>query len=269
VVLMGGAGSGKPQGELMILDGHELINGKLEKTDFFNFLGVDLVDYSGITLTPEQALAFKNSVVRMSHGVGAAIPLQCSGANCFNKYCVFHTIGTYPLSKPCLFETRVLQYLTKSYIEDIGVDPNSPTEMVLINKLVELDIIDFRANLGLSGVVDDEAGQLLKTNVVENEQGVISETTVLHPLLEAKEKADRTRLKILEALVGTRREKYKKAAALKTKDENDSSNMLADMKAEFEEMKQATKNKNLNRIEDAASKVADIINADWELKDSD
>ena len=115
---MGGNGSGKPKGELLFLDGRELIDGKLQRTDFFNFLGTDLSDYSDITMSPEQALAFKNSVIRMTHGVSAAIPLFCRGETCIDYLCPFHKEKNYPLGRACLVEARIQQYLTRSYIED-------------------------------------------------------------------------------------------------------------------------------------------------------
>lgn len=226
---MGGDGSGKPNGELLVLDGKELIDGKLTKTEFFNFLGMDLTDYSDVKMTAEQALSFKNQVVRITHGVSAAIPLQCYGPSCINKMCTFHKEQNYPLGRQCLFEVRLIQSWTKGYMEDIGVDPENLSEMTLINKLVESDIIDYRANLGLSGATDEEAGSLLKTSVMESENGS-SETVNLHPLLEAKDRANTMRIKILEALAATRREKYKKAAALKKTDETDASNLLAEMR---------------------------------------
>lgn len=258
---MGGKNSGKPKGELLFLDGREMINGKIQKTDFFNFLGMDLSDYSNVQLTPEEALAFKNSMVRITHGVSAAIPLVCCGTSCINHLCPFHQSKNYPiLGKQCLFEARMLQALTKSYMEDIGVEPESRSEMTLINKLVECDMIDFRANLGLSGYKDEEAGQLLKTNTVESEHGV-AETTTLHPLMMAKEQVNKTRLKILESMVGTRREKYKKAAALKQREQDDSSNFLAAMKERLSGVSQ--KPNNIDKIEEAADEVASLIEADW------
>lgn len=263
---MGGSGSGKPKGELLVLDGHELINGKLEKTDFFKFLGTDLSDYSDIKMTPEQALAFKNQVVRMTHGASAALTLWCAGPQCINKTCPFHDGGGYPLGKACILEARMIQYLTRAYVEDTGVDPDSPTEMTLINQLVECDIIDYRANLGLSGASDEEAGTLLKTNRVESEHGV-AETTNLHPLLDAKERANSKRIRILEALVKTRKEEYKKAAALKQKETNDSSNFLADLRRVLE-AKKVPKNQ-LAKIAEAADAASNTIDADWAVKDGE
>jgi hypothetical protein len=267
---MGGDGSGKPKGELLKLNGTEIINGRLEKTKFFDFLQIDLSGYSDIEMTPEQALKFKNTIVRMKHGVSAAMPMLCGGKRCFNKLCVFHDTQKYPLSKQCPLEVIMINSLTKDYMEDLDVDPESISEMTLINKLVECDMIDFRANLGLSGSNsrDEDASTLLSTTVIEHEGGV-TETTQLHPLLEAKRKAHKDREKILEAMVGTRREKYKKAAALKQSEGSDASSHFAELKKIVGDAQSTTQTKvtSLDKIKEDAKKVSedlDVFDADWE-----
>lgn len=261
---MGGSGSGKPKGELLVLDGTELVDGKLQKTDFFNFLKTDLSDYSHITMTPAQALKFKNSVVRMKHGTSAAIPMLCCGERCFNKLCAFHDEKNYPLSLQCLLEVRLVQSLTKSYMEDLNVDPDSPSELVLINKLVECDLIDYRANLGLSGAREEEDATLLLTTLIETDTGT-NEMTKIHPLLDAKEKAHRQRMHILESMAATRREKYKKAAALKKSEDSDASTFLADLKEEFQNDTPVQEKSSLDKIKADAEKIAEdfTIDADW------
>jgi len=262
---MGGSGSGKPKGELLVLDGNELVDGKLQKTDFFNFLKTDLSDYSNVTFTPEQALSFKNSVVRMKYGVSAAIPMLCPGQQCFNKLCTFHDEKNWPIGRQCLYEVRLIQSLTKSYMEDLVIDPESPSEMTLINKLIECDLIDYRANLGLSGARDPEDASLLASTIIERD-GNITETVSLHPLLAAKETAHRNRMSILEAMSATRREKWKKAAALKKSEETDASTFLADLKDKFSDEQLPQNTSSLDKIKADAEKVSEdlsIIDADW------
>jgi hypothetical protein len=264
---VGGNGSGRPKGELLVLDGRELIDGKMQRTKFFDFLGTDLSDYSHVTMTPKQALKFKNTVVRMKHGVSAAIPMLCSGPKCINKLCAFHDNKNWPLAKQCLLEARLIQALTSSYMEDLAVDPESPSEMTLINKLVECDLIDYRANIGLSGGTDPEAASLLSTSIVDNGK-VMSESINLHPLLEAKSKVHKERMQILDAMATTRREKYKKAAALKKSEDTDASNFIADLKNTFT-TDDKTQVSSLDKIKEDAKKVSEdlIYDADWSTDD--
>lgn len=264
---MGGEGSGKPKGELLRLDGQELIDGKLTKTNFFDFLKMDLADYSDVEMTADEALTFKNHVVRMTHGVSAAIPLICGGERCPNKLCPFHESKKYPLARPCILETRMIQYLTKGYMEELDIDPDSITEMIQVNKLVELDILDYRANLGLSGGIDPEAPTLLKTTLVTVGEDLV-ESVNIHPLLETKEKFHRDRMRTLEAMAATRRERYKRAAALKHSDDSDASELLSELKEMFTEQDASKLATSLDKIKEDADKVAadSIEEADWEAK---
>lgn len=265
---MGGDGSGKPKGELLVLSGQELIDGKLERTKFFDFLGTDLSDYSHVTMTPDQALKFKNTIVRMKHGVSAAMPMLCSGPKCPNKLCTFHDNKNWPISTQCLYEARMIQALTSSYMEDLAVDPDSPSEMTLINKLVECDLIDYRANLGLSGGVDPEAATLLATKIVDNGK-TMSEEINIHPLLDAKDRAHRIRMQILDSMATTRREKYKKAAALKKSEDTDASKFLANLKKTFSDDTPQKQVSSLDKIKEDAKKVSEdlIYDADWSADD--
>ena len=260
---MGGKGSGTVSADLMVLSGTNIIDDKLEKSDFFEFLKQDLADYSNVAMTPEQAVRFRNTVIRMKHGVSAAIPMYCTGTKCNNKLCVFHDTGKYPIGQPCLYETRLIQSLMKSYIEDLGVDPDSMSEMSLVNKLVECDLIDYRANIGLSGTHDPEAATLLKTDIFDDGQKT-SETTKIHPLLEVKDKNHRIRDQILNSLAATRREKYKRAAALGKAEDSDASTFLSDLKKMFSE--DSPKKSSLDKIKQDAKEVAEdfIVDADWE-----
>lgn len=262
---MGGKGSGQPKGAIIALDGTIEVDGQLTKTNFFKFLGTDLSDYSNIKLTDEQALRFRNHVIKMKYGVSAAIPRLCSGERCFNKLCPFHEEKVYPLTQPCLLETRLVQTLIADYVRDLDVDPESVSEMTLINKLVECDLIDYRINLGLAGGHDEEAVSLLRTNIMEGDKAS-SETMVVHPLLDAKEKFQRIRSQILESLAATRREKYKRAAALKEKEGTDASTFLSELQEKFGKIVSANKQStSFDKMKEDASKLEDIptIDADW------
>jgi hypothetical protein len=257
--------SGKPKADLLVLDGHQIKDGKISRTNFFDFLNMDLTDYSHIQLTPEEAMSFRAHVVRMKYGMSAAIPMNCAGKSCVNKICPFHDSGKYPLTKPCLVEARLIQVLTQGYMEELNVNTDSLTEVTLINKLVECDLLDYRANLGLSGGIDEEAKTLLKENVTEGKGGVMSITTVVHPLLDIKERLQRTRASVLEAFVATRKEKVKKASMLKKDEDQDASNWLANLKKKFNTDNTQSKT-SLDRIKEDAEKVAKdlVFEADWE-----
>ena len=208
----------------------------------------------------------------MTIGVSAAMPMLCAGgARCPNQRCPFNIDKHWPLGEPCPIESNLIQVWTKSYVEDIGIDPSHITEMILVNKLVESDIIDYRANLGLSGGKDEEAQTLLKTTIIEGDKST-SESVGIHPLLEAKERAHRDRLKTLESLAVTRREKYKRAAALKKGEDSDVSKHLSTLNKTIEQFKKSS-HKAIEDIKEEASlqekedTYYGIEEADWEAKE--
>jgi hypothetical protein len=57
-----------------------------------------------------------------------------------------------------------------------------------------------------------------------------------HPAFTLKEKLHKQRMDILNALVGTRKEKYKREAALKQRDVKDPSSVQSDLRARLEKL---------------------------------
>jgi len=267
---MGGKGSGQPKAALLKLDGTQIaIDGRVTQTDFFKFLELPAQQFLDLekTMTPAQALKFRNHIVRMKVGTSAAIPMLCAGGKkCPNKTCPFHEVGKYPIAESCPIEGNLIATWTKSYIDDLSIDLDSRTEMILVNKLVECDIIDYRANIGLS--TDEEAWSLLKVDV--SDDGTITkETTNPHPLLEVKEKVQRSRAQVLESLAATRKEKYKRAAALKKREEESIGSHFSDLKKALGVASSRAKGASIQDLKDEAEAMADseITDTDWEVKD--
>ena len=286
---MGGKGSGTLNASLVKLDGTLISkDGKESKTSFFDFLDIPLDDYSDIEMSPEAAIKFRNTVIRMKVGMSAAMPLICSGPErCpHGKKCAFSEgidsngkiKGKFPLTHICPVENNLINLWTKSYIEDLAVDPSSISQMSLVNRLVEIDLLDYRANMGLSGQRDEEAGTLLKTTITETENST-TETVNIHPLLEAKSRFSHERLKVLEALVASPREQYKKAQALGKSDDSDAAKHMSEMAELINSMKTAakqikSKNTYAKMLEEAneiekENKENDITLADWNELDDD
>jgi hypothetical protein len=226
---MGGDGSGSIDAVLMKLDGTKIKeDGSEEESDFFNFLKLPAGDYSDIQLTAEQARDLRNFAIRMRFGTSAMIPLKClGGEKCPIKSCPFSSENNWPIGRPCPLEMRFVQMKTASYVEDLKVDVESATEMSLVNRLVELDLMDFRANAGLSA---DEKAQTLLQKITSSNENFTSESLAVHPLVDIKDKHHKQRMQILESLTATRKEKYKRDAALKRRDGDDMASHMPRMR---------------------------------------
>lgn len=245
-------------------------DGTVDKLNFFDFLEQDLSDYSDIEMTPELARSFKSHVNKLKYGTSSMIPIWCPGQKCFNKTCPFLLAGNPPVGRQCLLEAALVKTKTQDYVEDINLNPENSAEMALVNKLVECDILDMRINIGLSGTLDADAYKLLITNITDN-GNTISESVDIHPLITIKEKVQNMREKILTSLVGTPREKYKKAAALKKSESSDASTMLSKLKEQMLSGQFADTKKHDEKIKKELEELdtGEVIDADWELEEFD
>lgn len=263
---MGGDGSGKIDPEAIIsLSGEmEHSDGSISKTKMFEFLNVDLDDYSDIKMTGKEAQRFTNHVRRMKTGLAAFLPKLCPGpVDCsLGTRCPFE--NRYPVGRPCPLEVGLIKSKTREYIDTLDIDPGSPYEMSLIDRLVELDVFEYRSNIGLS---KPENAELLKTEMTETKRGDLIETSDIHPYLSAKDGFHRKRMNILESLVATRKEEYKKAAQLKKKDSDGISSQLSDVRSLIEKMQagpggMGELNKLIEKAEDSSK--PNEVEADWE-----
>jgi hypothetical protein len=152
----------------------------------------------------------------------------------------------------------------KSYVDELGVDVQSRTEMVLVNQLVECDIIDYRASIGFS--TDPDAWKLLKVDITSAGDDLVSETTNPHPLLEIKERTQARRLKVLEALSATRREKLKSLSRLGDVENEENRTHWADMKKLAASMSKIQQGASIEEVKKGLEEErGSIEDADWEM----
>lgn len=228
---MGGEGSGKIDKEALVsLDGKVLRpDGTTTRTKIFEFLDVDLDDYSDIQMTGKEAQRFVNHVKRMKTGVAAFVPKLCPGpSRCpLGERCPFQE--KFPLGRSCPLEVNYIKVKTKNYIESLDVEPDNAFEMSLVNSLVECDLFDYRMNIALAGDEDASMTLLVRT-IMKDEKGGSAEILNPHPLLTVKETVHRKRAKILDMFAATRQQEYKKAAALGKESKTDASNQMANLR---------------------------------------
>lgn len=218
---------------------------EIKDTDMFDLLAVELDDYTDLEFTEPEARKIKSHIMNMRHGLSAMAPIYCGGpAKCpYRERCPLKGLPTrkYPLMRQCILERDFIIHKRFEYIEELDVNVESPTEMALINRLVEIDIYDYRASLILAMGDNKQEGQdLLKEQITGiSPVGDEIKQLVPHPAFDIKERLQRQRMELLRDLVATRREKYKKRAALKEKGEDDHSikeaKLAEKLKAQFAE----------------------------------
>jgi len=225
-------------------------DGSLEKTKMFDILDIPLDDYSDLEFTEQEVKRMRMHVMKLKTGIQAMAPVLCSGpVKCpFSYRCPivdksirtpageidFHNqnMKKFPIFRQCLFERELLDYQRRSYINEYDVDVESPTEMSMVNKLAELDLYDMRATIVLAHGDDKGDGKdLMKEQVTSvSMTGEQIKRLEMHPAFELKEKIHRMKEEILRSMVGTRREQYKQAAALKKQNSSDPSTATSDLR---------------------------------------
>lgn len=167
----------------------------------------------GLVLTAQEKQMVTQGVKRLSSGLRSSMPITCYGDSCpFRLQCPFHQIGKAPVGKACPVESMLIDVYTKRYIDEFDVDSNFMSEVTTMTMLAATHVLEMRA-LTLLGKDDNENPDGLIKNVVgfNNEEEPIVQLQE-HPALNILERAWRWRRNLLESLVGTRKEKYKRDA---------------------------------------------------------
>jgi hypothetical protein len=210
-------------------------DGKVTESKMFDFLQLDLEEYGHILLTAEEARKVHYRLQGVKWGGAAAkVPLFCGGEKIcpFAQECPFVEIAKVPVGRKCPIELELMAFWTTRYMKEFEVDPENHSEVSMITELVELDIYDLRASMILAR---PECAELTKDVVVGvDREGKPIVNKEVHKAWELKERVKKRKQKILESLVGTRKEKYKRDAALKRRSEKDPSTQAIELKRKLE-----------------------------------
>lgn len=250
--------------ELIGLGGISITDeGKLIQTKMFEFLKLDPEDYADIVFTREDADKVHRRLIGVKWGGAAAkTPLYCAGEEVcpFANDCPFVEIQRatgerkVPVGRACPIEKELIAYWVAKYMQSFEVDPENQAEVSLITELAELDIFDYRCSLILSRGENAEMTQSIVVGV--DAQGRPISNQEIHKAFEIKERVKKRKHTILESLVGTRKEQYKRDAALRKRSEKDPSTQAAELKKAIEDAKDV--------LVEAATPVGPIQDAEFE-----
>ena len=185
-------------------------DGQMSKTRYFEMLDFDQDKYMDVVFTEEEAKSISMSLRHLSTGINAAVPLTCAGSACpFANSCPYVEINKPPIGRPCLVENQLIKYWTRQFIEEFDVDGTSITEIQLVSELAEFNIYELRVTKYLA-----EKHQTLMQDVVTSvdNTGEVIENQEISRAFDLKERIKRNRMKVLEALMATRKERVKVTA---------------------------------------------------------
>lgn len=209
-------------------------DGRLRKSKYFNILTNTMDDYSDVVFTKEEAQKISSHIRALKHGAMVSMPIMCAGPQCiFAARCPYEQMGKAPIGRQCIWELNLMKQWQLNYLEEYDIDPDNFTEMTLVNELVEVELHLHRCNLFLAmnpehaiGVVDQTVGVDKQGNAITQKQ--------ISQHLELREKLYSRKHRLIKYLVGDRQEKYKKEAALKTREARDPSSSMAQLKEQME-----------------------------------
>lgn len=139
--------------------------------------------------------------------------------------CPYYEVNKAPVGLPCLVETNLLHFYTKQYFDEFEVDPTRTTEMRLVAELAEFDIYEMRA----TKLIAEKYPTLLQEVFMgfsADGSAIINED--IAKLWDLKERLKKNRMKILETLLATRKEKAKTLISAKTITESATLSSLKD-----------------------------------------
>ncbi len=250
--------------ELVSLGGISITDeGDLIETKMFQFLKLDPDDYADIMFTKKDAQHVHRRLLGVRWGGAAAkTPLMCGGEELcpFSEDCPFvelqRTTGEVkvPVGRKCPIEKELIAFWVARYMQTFDIDPENQAEISLVVELAELDIFDYRCSLILSRGENAEMTQEIVVGVDTQGRAITNEE--IHKAFEIKERVKKRKHTILESLVGTRKEQYKRDAALKKRSEDDPSTQAAKLRAAIEEARDA--------LADVATPVGPVHDAEFE-----
>ena len=207
-------------------------DGVITKDQHMAKLSIDAEKYGNIVLTQEEATQVMKQMKRMTSGVNSVVALRCTGDMCaFKNSCVYYEIGKPPLGKSCLVEAQLIEYWTAQYFEEFNVDPSRVTEVHLISELAELDIYEMRVTKYLA---ENHPTLLQEMMTGVDAAGNVISNLDISRAFDLKERLKKQRMKVLEALMATRKEKIKAVSVVSGS--TDTATKIAELKDKLDRL---------------------------------
>lgn len=189
---------------------------------------------TGLELTEAEVTTVLKGIKNVASGLRTSVPINCYGDSCpFKAQCPFHQIGKAPVGKPCPVEMMMVDMYTKRYIDEFDVDSDYMSEVTTMTMLAATHVLEMRALIILGK--DDPTGLIKNVVGFNNEEEPIVQLQE-HPALNILERAWRWRRNLLESLVGTRKEKYKRDSTMGGVNPASVSSAAADMRSTIEKL---------------------------------
>lgn len=217
-------------------------------------LAMRMNQYNDISLTKDDIGKIAKAFMAIE-GIGSSssLVMLCDKAKCpYKDKCPVYGSTACPEGRECLHENKILSVTMDNYLTSLEVNLDNYPEMVMINQLVEYELIEYRCNAILSNSHRDM--KMRSIAGVDADGNVIYKEEISHAL-QIKMMAYKNKIQLLQELTATRKEKYKKQAALK-ESKDGQTKMISSMKAKLSELK--TRNIEVEDVHDELKALEDL-----------
>lgn len=192
--------------DVVRIDGIGLTStGVLTRTDYFSKMDMRKEIYGELAFTKEEADKITRQYKKLATGPNSVMAMVCTANLCpFAFDCPYQQIGKAPVGLACLLEYDLLDYHSRRFIEQFDIQPEDHSDMLLVQELSELTVYEMR----LARILASPDHALLYTEEIKTSvDGTVTVTEKEHWALAAKAKIKKSRLQVLDALIGTRKSK--------------------------------------------------------------
>lgn len=216
-------------------------------------MALKMNQYNNIPLDANDVRRIALSFMDIEVGSSTNLVMRCSKHKClYRNRCALFKADKAPEGRECLHENKILAHSLSQYIHSMDIDTENYPEMVMVNQLVEYELIEYRCNTILSFDHTD-----LKMTVVVgvDADGHIVTKEDISYAVTLKEKIFKMKMAVLQELTATRKEKWKKQAALKLAQDGPSK-VISGMKRDLRALKE--KHVDTSDVHDELNSLSDI-----------
>lgn len=158
----------------------------------------------------------------LEHGYYAMVPLTCHGSACpmASKCPLFQAGMTFMINRPCPLEQHLMSNWIAKTVQTLKISPDNHTEMSCAAELAKIDIYEMRISNRLA--YED----FIKQQVIGvDDQGVPLYREELHVAAQWDDVLSKRKMKIMDALLATRKSAANAGAGMTSDPSTQASNI--------------------------------------------
>lgn len=228
-----------------------------------SILAMRMNQYTDIPLDKDDVRRIAKAFMDIELGSSTNLVMICNKRKCLYKNrCALFQANKCPEGRECLHENKVLTVVMDKYLVSLNIDLDNYPEMVMVNQLTEYELIEYRCNAILS---NDHVNMKMESVIGVDESGTVVTKEEVSHAIQIKMLVYKNKIQLLQELTATRREKWKKSAALKEAKEGPSQ-VISAMKNKMKELR-SQQAVNTDEIEHNINALSDFDLDGTEIED--